>query len=77
MSAMETQTYKTILVGVDGSEQANLAYKWAIGVAKRNQGQVIIVHVIENKLYTMMGYSTMKGSLIGQETEAAKEILND
>lgn len=74
---METQTYKTILVGVDGSEQANLAYKRAIEVAKRNQGRVIVVHVIENKLYTMMGYSTMNDSLISQETEAAHEILNE
>ena len=74
---MKTQTYKTILVGVDGSEQANLAYKRAIGVAKRNKGRVIVVHVVENKLYTMMGYSTMNDSLIDQETDEAKEILNE
>ncbi|MFD2386555.1 universal stress protein [Enterococcus rivorum] len=74
---METQTYQTILVGVDGSEQANLAYKRAIGVAKRNQGRVVVVHVVENKLYTMMGYSTMNDSLIEQETDEAKEILDE
>lgn len=74
---METQTYQTILVGVDGSEQANLAYKRAVGVAKRNQGRVVVVHVVENKLYTMMGYSTMNDSLIEQETDEAKEILDE
>ncbi|MEI5993691.1 universal stress protein [Candidatus Enterococcus mansonii] len=74
---MLTQTYKTILVGVDGSEQADLAYKQAIEVARRNNGRVIVAHVIENQVYTMMGYSSLNDSLLDQETENAKEILNE
>ncbi len=31
---MEEQMYKNILVGVDGSDQANLAYERAIEVAR-------------------------------------------
>lgn len=74
---MLTQTYKTILVGIDGSDQGNLAYHQAIEVAKRNNGRVIVVHVIENKVYTMMGYSSLNDSLLDQETENAKELLDD
>lgn len=74
---MDTQAYQSILVGIDGSQQATLAYKQAIAVAERNNGRVIAVHVVENKTYTMMGYSTMNDSLIQQETEVAKEILNE
>lgn len=74
---MEEQTYKNILVGVDGSDQANLAYERAIEVARRNEGRVIVAHIIENQIYTLMGYSTLNDNLIDQETESAKELLND
>lgn len=74
---MLTQTYKTILVGIDGSDQANLAYHQAIEVAKRNNGRVIVAHIIENKVYTMMGYSSLNDGLLDQETENAKELLDD
>lgn len=74
---MEEQTYKNILVGVDGSDQANLAFEQAIEVAKRNNGHVIVAHVIENQVYTLMGYSTLNDNLIDQETENAKELLAD
>ncbi len=77
MSSMLTQTYKNILVGIDGSDQGNLAYRQAIEVAKRNNGRVIVAHVIENKVYTMMGYSSLNDSLLDQETENAKELLDD
>ncbi|OJG89774.1 universal stress protein [Enterococcus silesiacus] len=77
MDTMLTQTYKNILVGVDGSDQGNLAYQQAIEVAKRNNGRVIVAHVIENKVYTMMGYSSLNDSLLDQETENAKELLDD
>lgn len=77
MRTVLTQTYKTILVGVDGSDQGKLAYQQAIEVAKRNNGRVIIAHVIENKVYTMMGYSSLNNSLLDQETDNAKELLDD
>nr|WP_242590289.1 MULTISPECIES: universal stress protein [Enterococcus] len=77
MSTVLTQTYKNILVGVDGSDQGNLAYQQAIEVAKRNNGRVIVAHVIENKVYMMMEYSSLNDGLLDQETESAKEILED
>ncbi|MFD1900803.1 universal stress protein [Enterococcus termitis] len=74
---MLTQTYKNILVGVDGSDQGNLAFEQAIEVARRNNGRVIVAHVIENQIYTMMGYSSLNDNLLDHETETAKELLAD
>lgn len=75
---METQTYKNILVGTDGSDQANLAFMKAIDVAKRNNGRVILAHVIENRMYdSMMSYSMVNSDLIDEETQSARELLDD
>ena len=54
---METQEYQTILVGVDGSEQADQAFDKAVAVARRNQATIIIAHVLENHLFENMGYT--------------------
>jgi nucleotide-binding universal stress UspA family protein len=75
MSVVLTQTYKNILVGIDGSDQANLAFEQAVAVAQRNNGRVIVAHIIENQVYTMMGYSTLNDNLLDQETENANELL--
>lgn len=39
--------YRRILVAVDGSENAREAFKTAISIAKRNESDLYIVHVIE------------------------------
>lgn len=44
-----TQSYKTILVAVDGSTGAELALHKAIHVAKRNQAKLVIAHVIDTR----------------------------
>ncbi|WP_338366853.1 universal stress protein, partial [Enterococcus faecium] len=74
---MEEQMYKHILVGVDGSDQDNLAYERAIEVARRNGSRVIVANILENQVYTMMGYSTLNDQLIDQETAAAEELMAD
>lgn len=40
-------TYKNILVPVDGSEQANAAFEEAIAIAQRNDAKLHILYVIE------------------------------
>lgn len=72
---MESQEYQRILVGIDGSDQAEQAFYKALAVAKRNQGTVIIAHVIENRLYGNMGYNLAGPDLVQQETDHAKELL--
>lgn len=73
---METQEYQTILVGVDGSEQADQAFDKAVAVARRNQATIIIAHVLENHLFENMGYTFNQGDMIQIETDRSKELLN-
>lgn len=46
---MVQQEYKRILVAIDGSEAAKLAFKKAVAVTKRNEGALIIAHVIDER----------------------------
>lgn len=46
---MIQQEYKRILVAVDGSDAAKLAFKKAVAVTQRNKGSLIIAHVIDER----------------------------
>ncbi|MGM0126031.1 universal stress protein [Enterococcus sp. AZ194] len=74
---MSTQEYKHILVGIDGSEQADAAFKKAVEVARRNQGTVYVAKVIDQQYYNFMGYTPMNQTLIDQETEDATKLIED
>ncbi|RCT59395.1 universal stress protein, partial [Enterococcus faecium] len=39
------QQYKKIMVAVDGSDEAELAFKKAVNVAIRNNGELLLAHV--------------------------------
>lgn len=51
---MLDETYKKILVAVDGSEASYVAFKKAVQVAKRNQAELLIGHIVDNKTVTMI-----------------------
>lgn len=72
---METQEYKSILVGTDGSEQALEAFKKAVEVARRNNGKVYVAHVIDQQFYNFMGYTPANETLVDQETEDGKRLI--
>lgn len=67
------QTYQTIMVAVDGSLAAELAFEKALHVAWRNQAQLIIAHVIDNRaLHT---YSTFDTNIyLNLEKEAKLQL---
>lgn len=44
-------TYKNILIAIDGSKEAEKAFKKAIHVAKRNNAILTIVHIVDVKAY--------------------------
>lgn len=69
------QQYKTILVAVDGSSEAELAFKKAVSVAQRNQAKLIIAHVIDTRAFQTV--SSFDGMLAEQATEMAKQTLQD
>ena len=44
------QRYQTILVGVDGSSQAEDAYKKAVEVARRNNARVVVAYIVDQPM---------------------------
>lgn len=71
------QKYLRILVGIDGSEQAQAAFRRAVEVARRNDGKVYVACVIDQQFYSILGYSSLNENVIGQETQSAKEMLEE
>ncbi|MDZ5472508.1 universal stress protein [Bacillus sp. 31A1R] len=44
-------TYKNILVAVDGSKEAEWAFKKAIEIAKRNDAKLVLAHIIDTRTF--------------------------
>ncbi|GGE67208.1 universal stress protein [Priestia taiwanensis] len=62
--------YKTVLVAVDGSEEAERALAKAIQVAKRNNAKLVITHVADLGVYTGNVYNpTFHESLVSYGEE--------
>ena len=69
------QQYQTILVAVDGSTEAELAFKKAVNVAKRNYGKLLVAHVIDTRAFqSLSNYDT---NLAEEAKNNAKEILEE
>lgn len=49
----DKQQYAHILIAIDGSESAKGAFEKSILIAKRNNSELIIVHVIDSSSYNM------------------------
>lgn len=45
------QQYSNILVAVDGSYEAELAFRKAVEVAKRNGAHLFLIHVIDTRAF--------------------------
>lgn len=69
------QEYKSILVAIDGSTQAEKAFKKAVEVAKRNNSQLVLAHVIDTRAY--QSFSTFDGSIADNARVEAKNTLNE
>lgn len=68
------QQYKHILVPVDGSYEAELAFKKAVAVAKRNDADLHLVHVVDTRAF--QNISSFDTSMVEQVTETAKKTLD-
>ncbi|AOA00186.1 universal stress protein UspA [Carnobacterium divergens] len=69
------QQYKRILVAVDGSEEAELAFKKAVYVANRNEAALVLVHVIDTRAFQSV--SSFDGAMAEQATEQAKNTMEE
>ncbi|MHC3376433.1 universal stress protein [Ligilactobacillus equi] len=72
-----TMEYKNILVPVDGSKTAENALKTATEIAKRNQGHVDLLNVIDLKQFSMSfgGMVDANGDVVYQSFEDVNEYL--
>ena len=69
-----TLSYKKILVAVDGSKEAEWAYKKAIEVAKRNNAKILIAHIIDTRTFaTVEAYDRT----IARAELFAKELMEN
>lgn len=48
--------YKQILVAIDGSDEARLAFKKSIGIAERNDAVLNIIYVVDSRSYTAVRF---------------------
>ena len=46
--------YQNILVAIDGSKEAEWAFKKGIEIAKRNNARLLLVHVIDTRTFAMV-----------------------
>lgn len=50
---MVTKEYSRILVAIDGSKTAELAFKKAVNIANRNQSTLVIAHIVDTRSVTL------------------------
>ncbi|MGK9342868.1 universal stress protein, partial [Melissococcus plutonius] len=74
------QEYKKIMVAIDGSNEARLAFLKAVNVAKRNKAQLLLVHIIDTRTYVNVSsfdapFSGVDTLMDEQEKNTAEQIL--
>ncbi len=69
------QQYNRILVAVDGSAEAELAFKKAVQVAVRNSATLVLTHVIDTRAFQSI--STFDGAMADKASEQAKNTLEE
>ncbi|WP_050616044.1 universal stress protein [Bacillus testis] len=68
-------TYKSILVAVDGSKEAEWAFKKAIEISKRNDAKLVIAHVIDTRNFaTIEAYDR---TMAERSESYAQELLQE
>ncbi len=69
------QTYQNILVPVDGSYEAELAFKKAVNVAKRNgeKSSIHLVHVVDTRAF--QNISSFDTAMVEEVTDTAKKTI--
>ncbi|PIO83203.1 hypothetical protein BSQ39_06355 [Loigolactobacillus backii] len=71
----KVQEYQTILVGIDGSEQAKKAFEKAVETAERNKAKLIIAYVVENQAYTTADFASTGVEIAVTDVADQKRML--
>lgn len=71
------QDYKKILVPVDGSKEAEMAFHKAVRVAQMNGGHLDVITVLDTKQFIGLHGGMLNGDVIYQLSEDAQKYLNE
>ncbi|MFD1472184.1 universal stress protein [Companilactobacillus mishanensis] len=71
------QDYKSILVPVDGSKEAEMAFRKAVKVAQLNKGHLDVLTVLDTKQFIGLHGGMLNGDVIYQLSEDAQKYLNE
>ena len=67
--------YQNILVAIDGSKEADFAFKKGIEIAKRNNAKMLLVHVVDTRSFALVeAYDTVIGD---RAEKMAKDMLEN
>ncbi|GMA47861.1 universal stress family protein [Tetragenococcus muriaticus PMC-11-5] len=69
------QQYQRIMVAVDGSNEAELAFQKAINIANRNNASLLLVHVIDTRAF--QDVNSFGSMLAEQASDLAKQSLSE
>ena len=69
------QQYKHILVAIDGSYEAELAFKKAVEVAKRNDADLFLIHIVDTRAF--QNVSSFDSAMVEQVTATAKNTMEE
>ena len=75
---MVSNEYNRIMVAVDGSEMAELAFKKAVNIVKRNKGTLVITHVVDTRsvtLFPQYDRPINHSQFLEQSTDAASNTI--
>lgn len=72
---MATQSYRHILVGLDGSPQATLAFEKGCAVALRNDAELVLAHVIDTR--TLQNIATLDTFVFETLEQDARRMLEE
>lgn len=67
--------YQHILVAVDGSTEAELAFKKAIDIAKRNNATMLLAHVIDTRSFLLI--DSYDPDIVNRANKLAIDLLED
>ena len=68
------QRYQNIMVAVDGSHEAELAFEKGVNVALRNNSRLTIAHVIDTR--ALQSVSTFDAGVYEELQEDAKKLMD-
>ncbi|MFV0556213.1 MAG: universal stress protein [Lactovum sp.] len=65
--------YQKIIIGIDGSEEAEKAFEKAVDISLRNDAELVLANIIDLRIYQSI--TSYGSSTLAQDTEKSAEKL--